>query len=148
MYRSPWPKSKTLTGAPLWRTGDEGAPLSLQTLSARRQLQRKAEAPAFAPVTQTQLSTGQVINVSKQDDQGAQCTFIACCIEDIEVTPPARFRDLQYPFRVVNADLFIEYDSAGFRPKWLFDVMMVGKDLIFYGDTDVVHGIGRDMQRL
>ena len=89
-----------------------------------------------------------MINVSKQDDQGTKCTLTACRIEDIEDTPPARFRDLQYPLWVVNADLFVEYDSAGFVPTWLFDVMMLGKDLIFYGDTDVVYRIGRDIQRL
>ena len=49
---------------------------------------------------------------------------------------------------VVNADLFIEYDCAGFVPKWLFDVMMLGKDLIFYGDANVLHRIGHDVQRL
>ena len=31
---------------------------------------------------------------------------------------------------------------------WLSDVMMLGKVVIFYGDADVVHRIGRDMQRL
>ena len=136
-----------MTGAPLWRTGDKGAPPSPQTLAVRKQLQRKAEAPASA-LTQTQLSTSEVIHVSKQDDQGNKCTLTACRIEDIEETPPAHFRDLQYPLWVVNADLFVEYDSAGFVPKWLFDVMMLEKDLIFYGDADVVHRIGRDMQRL
>ena len=139
---------KTLTGAPLWRTGDKGAPLSPQKLAVRKQLQRKPEAPTSAPTTQTQLSTGEVINVSKQDDQGNKCTLTACRIEDIEETPPARFRDLRYLLWVVNADLFVEYDSAGFVPKWLFDMMMLGKDLISYGDADVVHRIGRDMQRL
>ena len=89
-----------------------------------------------------------MINVSKQDDQGNKCTFKACRIEDIEETPPARYQDLQYPLWVVNADLFVEYDSAGFVPKWLFDVMMLGKDLILYCDADVVHRIGRNMQRL
>ena len=94
------------------------------------------------------MSTGEVINVSKQDEQGNKCTLTACRIDDIEETPPARFRDLQYLLWVVNADFFVEYDSAGFVPKWLFDVMMLGKDVIFYGDADVVQGIGRDMQRL
>ena len=89
-----------------------------------------------------------MINVSKQDDQGNKCTFTACRIEDIEETPPARFRDVQYPLWVVNADLFVEYDSARFVPKWLLDVMMFGKDLIFYGDADVLHRIGRNIQRL
>ena len=41
---------------------------------------------------------------------------------------------------MINADLFVEYDTAGFVPKWLFDVMMLGKD--------VVQRIGRDIQRL
>ena len=36
-----------------------------------------------------------------------------------------------YPLWVVNADLFVEYNSAGFVPKWLSDMMMLGKDLIF-----------------
>ena len=89
-----------------------------------------------------------MINVSKQDEQGSKFALTACRIEDIEETPPGRFRDLQYPLWVINADLFIEYDSAGFVPKWLFDVMMLGKDVIFYGEADVVHRIGRDMQRL
>ena len=89
-----------------------------------------------------------MINVSKQDNKGNECTLTACRIEDIEETPPARFRDLQYPLWVLNADLFVEDDSAGFVRKWLFDVMMLGKDVIFDGDADVVHHIGRDMQRL
>ena len=89
-----------------------------------------------------------MINVSKHDDQRNKCTLTACRIEDIEDTPPARFRDLQYPLWVVTADLFVEYDSTGFVPKWLFHMMMLGKDVIFYGDADVVHRIGRDMQRL
>ena len=110
-------------------------------------LQRKTEAPSLAP-SQTQLSTGDVINVSKQDEQGSKFALTACRIEDIEETPPARSRDLQYPLWVINADLFVEYDSAGFVLKWLFDVMMLGKDVIFYGEADVVHRIGRDMQRL
>ena len=113
----------------------------------RKQLQRKTEAPSSA-ASQTQLSTGDVINVSKQDEQGSKFSLTACRIEDIEETPPARFRDLQYPLWVINADLFVEYDTAGFVPKWLFDVMMLGKDLIFYGEADVVHRIGRDIQRL
>ena len=45
-------------------------------------------------------------------------------------------------------NLFVEYDSAGFVPKWLFDVMMLGKDLIIYGETGVMSRIGRDIQRL
>ena len=89
-----------------------------------------------------------MINVSKQDDQGNKCTLTACCSGYIEETPSARFWGLQYPLWVVNADLFVEYDSAGFVPKWLFDVMMSGKDLNFYGHADVVHRISRDMQRL
>ena len=113
----------------------------------RKHLQRKTEAPASAP-TQTQLGTGDVINVSKQDEQGSKFALTACRIENIEETPPARFRDLQYPLWVINADLFAENDFAGFVPKWLFDVMMLGKDVMFYGEADVVHRIGRDMQRL
>ena len=89
-----------------------------------------------------------MINVSKQDEQGSKFSLTASRIEDIEETPPARFRDLQYPLWVINADLFVEYDTAEFLPKWLFDVMMLGKDLIFYGEADVVHRIGRDIQRL
>ena len=146
-YRSPWPKWKTLLNAPLWRTGDNGAPPLPQTLAVRKQLQRKTEAPSSA-ASQTQLSTGDVINVSKQDEQGSKFSLTACRIEDIEETPPARFRDLQYPLWVINADLFVEYDTAVFVPKWLFDVMMLGKDLIFYGEADLVHRIGRDIQRL
>ena len=74
-----------------------------------------------------------MINVSKEDEQGSKFSLTACRIEDIEETPPARFRDLQYSLWVINADLFVEYDTAGFVPKWPFDVMMLGKDLIFYG---------------
>ena len=136
-----------MTSAPLWRTGDRGAPPLPQTLAVRKQLQRKTEATTLAP-PQTQLRTGDVINVSKQDEQESKFALTACRIEDIEETPPARFRDLQYPLWIINADLFVEYDSAGFVPKWLFDVMMLGKDVIFYGEADVVHRIGRDMQRL
>ena len=116
-------------------------------LAVRKQLQRKIEAPSAAP-RRTQLSTGDVIDVSKQDEQGSKFALTAWRIEDIEETPPARYRDLQYPFWVINADLFVEYDSAEFVPKWLFDVMMLGKDVIFYGKADVVHRIGCDMQRL
>ena len=89
-----------------------------------------------------------MINVSKQDEQGSKFALTACRIEDIEETPSDCFRYLQYPLWVINADFFVEYDSAGFVPKWLFDVMMLGKDVIFYGEADVVHRIGRDMQRL
>ena len=94
-----------------------------------------AEAPASAPTTQTQPSTGEVINVSKQDEQGTKYSLTACRVGDIEEMLPARFRDLRYA-------------SAGFVLKWLFHVMMLGKNLIFYGETDVVYRIGRDMQRL
>ena len=146
-YRSPWPRWKTLTGALLWRTGDKGAPPLPQMLAVRKQLQRKTEAPSSAP-PQTQLSTGDVINVSKQDEQGSKFALTACSVEHIQETPPGRFRDLQYPLWVITADLFVEYDSARFVPKWQFDVMMLGKDVIFYGEADVVHRIGRDMQRL
>ena len=89
-----------------------------------------------------------MINVSKQDDQGAECSSPPCRIEDIEEPPRARFRDLRYPSTVVKADLFVEYNSAEFVPKWLSDVVMLGEDVIFYGETDVVYRIGRDMQRL
>ena len=89
-----------------------------------------------------------MINVSKQDDQGNKCTLTACRIEDVGETPPAGFRDLQYPLCVANADLFVKYDSEGLVPSWLFDVMMLGKDVIFYGDADVVHCICRNMQTL
>ena len=88
-----------------------------------------------------------MINVSKLNDQENKCTLTACRIEDVGETPPARFLDLQYPLWVVNIDLFQEYDSAGFVPSLLFDVMMLGKDLIFYGDADVVYRIGQDIQR-
>ena len=89
-----------------------------------------------------------MINISKQNEQGSKLALTACRIEDIEQTPRARFRDLQYPLWAINADLFDEYDSAGLIPKWLFDVMMLGKDIIFSGEADVVHRIGRDMRRL
>ena len=112
------------------------------------QLQRKAEGPASAPTTQTQLSTGEVINVSKEDEQGTKYSLLACRVGDIEETPPACFQGLQYPLWVVNADLFVEYDSAGFVLKWFFDVVMLGKDLIFYGETIVVYRIARFIQRL
>ena len=141
-YPSSWPTWKTLTSAPLWRTGDKDAPPLPQTLAVR-----KTEAPSLA-LSQTQLSTGDVINVSKQDKQGSKFALTACRVEDIEETPPARFQNLQYPVWVIKADLFLQYDSAGFVAKWLFDVMMLGKDVIFYGEADVVHRIGRDMQRL
>ena len=106
------------------------------------------KAEAEAPATQTELSTGEVINVSKQDEQGTKFNVTACRVVDIEETPSARFRDLQYPLWIVNGALFVEYDSAAFIPKWLFDAMMLGKDLIFYGATDVVYRIGWNMQRL
>ena len=67
-HRSPWPKWKTLTGAPLWRAGYKGAAVTPQTLSVRKQLQRKVEGPASAPTIQTHFSTSEVINVSKQDE--------------------------------------------------------------------------------
>ena len=89
-----------------------------------------------------------MINVSKQDEQGSKFVLTACRTEDIEETPPGRFRDLHYPLWVINADLLVEYYCAGFVPKWLFDVMMLGKDVIFYGEADVPHRIGRNMQRL
>ena len=146
-YRSPWPKWNTLTNAPLWQIWDKGAPPLPQTLAVQKQLQRKTEVPSSA-LSQTQLSTGNVINVSKQDEQGSKFSVTACHIEDIEDTPPARFWDLQYPLWVINADLLVEYENAEFDPKWLFDVMMLGKDVIFYGETDVVQRIGRNIQRL
>ena len=148
-YRSPWPKWKTLSGAPLWRTGDKGATPTPQTPSVRKQLQRKAEGPASTPMTQTQLRTGEVINVSKLDDHGTKYSVAACGIVDVEETPPARFRDLRYPLWVVNAGLFVAHDYARcIVPKWLFNVMMLGKDVMFYGDTDPVKHIGWDVQRL
>ena len=55
---------------------------------------------------------------------------------------------MQYLLWVVNADLMVEYFSAGSFPKWLFDVMMLGKELIIYGETHVVYRIGQDIQRL
>ena len=112
-YRSPWPKLKVLTGAPLWQTPDKGAATKPQTLSVRKKIQSKAEGPASALVVQMQLSTGGVINVSKLDKHGTKYSVTACHVGDIEETPPARFQDLQYPLWVGNADLFVEYDSAG-----------------------------------
>ena len=91
----------------LWRTGDKGPPPLPQTLAVRKQLQRKTEAPSLAP-SQTQLNTGDVINVSNQDEQGSQFAPTACRIGDIEETTPACFRDLQYPLWVINTDLFVE----------------------------------------
>ena len=88
------------------------------------------------------------MNISKQDEQGSKFALTACRIGDIEETPPAFFRDLQYPLWVINTDAFVEYELQGFVPKWLFDVMMLGKDIIFYGEADVVHRIGRTIQRL
>ena len=114
----------------------------------RKQLVRKAEGQASAPPTETQLSTGEVTNVSKQDELGTKCSLTACRVADIKETPLARFWDLQYPLWVVNADLFVEHDSAAFVLNWLLDVMMLGMHLIFYGETDMVYRIGRDMQRL
>ena len=99
-------------------------------------------------MTETQLSTGEVINVSKPDEHGTKYSVTACRIGDIEETPPARFRDLQYPLWVVNADLFMAHNSAGcIVPKWLFNVMMLGKDLMFYGDTDLVTYKGSSVPR-
>ena len=100
-------------------------------------------------MTQTQLSTGEVINVSKLEEHGTKYSVKAFRVGDIEETPPARSRDLQYPLWVVNANLFLEYDSARcIVPKCLFDVMMLGKDLMICGDTDVANRIGWDVQRL
>ena len=147
-YRSLWLKWKPLTRAPLWRTANKRAPPSPQTLSVRKQLQTKAEAPASAPTTQTQLSTSQVINISKQNNQETKCSLTTCCIGEIKKTPAARSQDVQHRLWVVNADLLAEYDSARFVPRWSLDVMILGMDVIFYNDTDVVYRIGRDMQRL
>ena len=72
-----------------------------------------------------------MINVAKQDEQPSKFALTACRIGDIEETPPARFRDVQYPLWVINADVFVEYDSAGFVPKCLFDVMMPGEGCHF-----------------
>ena len=102
-FRSPWPNWKTLSSASLWRAGDKGAPPLPQTLAVQKQLQRKTKAPSSAP-PQTQLRTGDVINVSKQDEQGSKFALTACRIEDIEETPTARFRDLQYPLRRFHSD--------------------------------------------
>ena len=102
-FRSPWPKWKILTSAPLWQSGDKGAPPVPQTLAVRKQLQRKTEAPSLA-TPQTQLSTGDVINVSKQDEQGSKFALTACRIEDIEETPPAGFRS--FSFNMTLQDLF------------------------------------------
>ena len=89
-----------------------------------------------------------MINVSKQDDQGNKSTLTACRIKDLEEAPPARFQGLQYSLWLVNADFFVKYDYGRFVPQWLFDVMMLAKEVIFYGDADVMHRIGRNMQRL
>ena len=83
-----------------------------------------------------------MINVSKHDEQRIKCSLTGCRVRDMEETPSACFRHLEYPLWVVNADLLLEYDSAGFVPKWSFDAMMLGTDLIFYGETDVVYRTG------
>ena len=83
-----------------------------------------------------------MINISKQDEQGTKYSLTARRVGDIEETPLAHFRDLNYPWWVINADLFVEYDSAAFSTKCLFHVMMLGKDLMFYGKTDVVYRTG------
>ena len=105
-HQSLWPKWKTLTSASLWRTGDKGAPPLPQMLAVRKPLQRKTEAPSSA-LAQTQLCTGDVINVSKQDKQGSKFALMACRIEDIEETLPACSRNLHYPLWVINVDLFV-----------------------------------------
>ena len=115
-FQLPWPKWEALTNAPLWRTEDKGAPPLPQTLADRKQLPRKTEAPSLAP-PQTQLSTGDVINVSKQDQQGSKFDLMACGIEDIGETPPARFRDLQYPLWVINADLLLNMTLQDLFPS-------------------------------
>ena len=46
---------------------------------------------------------------------------------------------LTFSWNVTLQDLFL---------KWLFHVMMLGKNVIFYSDADVVHRIGCNMQRL
>ena len=107
----------------------------------RKELQKKAEGRASAPTTQTQLSTDKLINVAGQVEQGTKYSLTACHVGDIQEIPSACFRDLQYPLWVVNTDLFLKYDSAGFLPKWLFDLMMLGKDFIFYRKADVVYRI-------
>ena len=100
-------------------------------------------------MTQTQLSTGEVINVSKVDKHGNEYGVTACCIEDIEETPPACFQDLHYPLWVVNSDSFVAHYCAGCIVfKLSFNLMILGKDLMFYGDTDLVNHVGRDVQRL
>ena len=99
-------------------------------------------------MTQTQLTTDEVIDVPKRDEQGSKYNLTACRVRDIEETPSTRFRHLQYPFWVPNAKLLVEYNSAGFVPQCLLHVTMLGKGGIFYGETDVVYRIGRDIQRL
>ena len=59
--------------------------------SVQKQLQRKAEGLASALTTQKQLTTGEVINVSKQDEQGNKYSLTACSVGVIEETPWARF---------------------------------------------------------
>ena len=88
-----------------------------------------------------------MISVSKQDEQGTKYSLPPCSVADIEETPGVRLRELQYLLWAVKANLFMEYNSAGFVPKWLFALMMFRKHLIVYGDTDVVYRIRRDMQR-
>ena len=42
----------------------------------------------------------------------------------------------------------VEYDSAALVPEYLFDLTMLGKDLILYGETNVRYQVGRDTQGL
>ena len=45
-----------------------------------------------------------MINVSKQDEQGTKFNVTACRVADIEETPSARFRDLQYPLWIFKVE--------------------------------------------
>ena len=74
-----------------------------------------------------------MINFSKQDQQETKYSLTASRVTDTEESPPAPFRDLQDPLWVINADLFVKYNSARFVPKGLFGAMMLTKDMIFYG---------------
>ena len=70
-----------------------------------------------------------------------------CCTAAIDDVPAERFLDLKNPIWVVNADLLDGRDLGALVPRWLFDVVMSGKDVMFYGVTDVVIAIGKDLQK-
>ena len=147
-YRSPWPKGKTLVNAALWRTGDKEAPPTSQTLAVRRQLQgHHPQASSITTFSQGPLTGGQVAILSKEDDKGTKYMVTTCRIATIDDMPATRFMDLKNPLWVVIADLLDGCDLGALVPHWLFDVVMSGKDVMFYGDTDLATAIGKDLQK-